>query len=357
MILLLSLFISVPTWAVDRDCALSDGYIWDHLGKVTDNCDYECGWAQCGYICIHAEAGKECYCGEERIDIYNGQYYCCVDHSPDNRTQCSVLTNGYGYCPQGRVSNKGRDTCNNHCYNDYQTSAVAGRWSQYRCGTDWGRCMWVSRFMCRGYSVCLDSRDVRECDEDLKCVQGYRPSKGVLVSDLTGSHYYCDYEQLHNDGQYDTITREDETDLNILSRKVHINYTSITECTNNAESGLMCGEECVANRNWCRENALSSCGKYNFTTTNKQLCANTRFWAGKTCNRFYTSGRKAAEGRRCTGAMQHCVYPWYTSSIYAYEVQEVLGGYKTPKFLFSYFIFFSSDRSSGSHSLRVCVHP
>ena len=39
---------------------------------------------------------------------------------------------------------------------------------------------------------------------------------------------------------------------------------------------------------------------------------------------FGESGEKAAVGRRCTGAVQHCIFPWYTSSIYSYEVREDL---------------------------------
>ena len=150
-------------------------------------------------------------------------------------------------------------------------------------------------------------------------------SKSTLVSDLIGGHHhYCDYNVYHNNGQYDTITREDETDLNILSRKVQINYTSITEC-NTAGSkfnlpGLMCGELCVEHRQWCQEGMGGFCGKYNFSMTNKQLCANTTFWSGKTCDSFFKGGEKAALGRRCTGATQHCSYPWYTSNIYSYEV-------------------------------------
>ena len=287
----------------------------DHRGNVTDNCDQECGWMQCGDVCIHALAGDLCFCGEERLKLYGGNDYCCVDHSPDNRAQCSVDSDGDGHCPQGRVVSMGL-SCNNHCFNDYESSAVVGGSSRYRCGD---QCMLVG-LMCRGYPFCSDYGDVSACDEDLKCGSH---SKSVLVSDLSGGHYYCDYDFYHNNGQYDTITRIDETDLNILSRKVQINYTSITECNTTAaefnQPGLTCGDQCRKYKDWCVEGAGYSCGKYNFRTNNKKLCANTPFWAGKTCDFFYSSGRKAAMGRRCTGAAQHCSYPWYTSSIYYYE--------------------------------------
>ena len=219
--------------AAGRDCDLSDGYIRDHRDNVTDNCDQECGWMQCGDVCINAGAGDLCYCGEERLRLMNGYYYCCVDHSPDNRTHCSVDRYGNGFCPQGIVVSNG-DTCNNHCFNDYEMSAVVGFRSHYHCGEH--QCV-QAQLMCQGYPMCLNSRDVSECDGNLSC--GLNP-KGVLVSDLSSGHYYCDYGNSHNDGEYQTITREDETDLNIISRKGQINYTSITEC-NNATEGLMCG--------------------------------------------------------------------------------------------------------------------
>ena len=116
-----SLLFFVPTWAAGRDCDSSDGYIRDNRDNVTDNCDQECGWQQCGDICIRLIFGKLCYCGGIRLESYLIGYYCCVDHSPDNRTQCSVDTNGYGRCPHGRVVSKS-DTCNNHCFNDYKKS-------------------------------------------------------------------------------------------------------------------------------------------------------------------------------------------------------------------------------------------
>ncbi len=92
-IIYLSFLFSVPTWSAAKDCESSDGYIRDHQDNVTDNCDQECGWAQCGDVCIHATAGALCYCGEERLTLYSGNDYCCVDHSPDNRRQCSVDRN------------------------------------------------------------------------------------------------------------------------------------------------------------------------------------------------------------------------------------------------------------------------
>ena len=296
-IFFLSLMIFIPTWAAGRDCDSSDGYIRNNLDNVTDNCDYECGWMQCGDVCIHSFRGYLCFCGEikkgrtDRMDLFRGTHYCCVDQSPaENRTQCSVDSYGHGYCPQGRIVSQD-DTCNGHCFNDYETSAVIGWRPRFRCGDH--HCV-VAKYMCLGYPLCPDSRDVSKCDEDLKCRlgPGTNYNRSVLVSDLSGGHYYCSYEITINDGEYDTITRKDETDLDIISSKVLLDYTTLTECNCNTagsnlkKPGLMCGEQCVENKIWCREQHTISCG--NFSTDNKQLCANTTFWAGKSCDKVHT---------------------------------------------------------------------
>ena len=314
------LLVYLTTWTVGiRDCQTSDGYLRDHQDNATDNCDYKCGWMKCGDVCINAKEGKWCECGLTQLELYNGEFYCCLNPALDNSTQCSVLNDGTGFCLGGIIKSK-TDTCNNHCYNDYETSAALGQQSGYHCGDHWCVRTW---FMCQGNPLCPDSRDVNECDGDLRCIQypGYRYKKGVLVSDLSSAHHYCDYEGYHNDGQYHTITREDESDLDILSIKVDINYSSITRChTDSGNPGLMCGELCLLYMTWCREDRVNLCG--NFSTNNNKLCSNTTFWAGQTCDIFFSSGKKATSGVRCTGSTQQCTYPWYksTSAIYNYKV-------------------------------------
>ncbi len=92
-IIYLSLLFFDPTWSAARDCDGSDGDIRDHRDNVTDICDQECGWMQCGDVCINAIAGDVCFCGKKRLILYSGRYYCCVDHSSGNKTQCSVDRN------------------------------------------------------------------------------------------------------------------------------------------------------------------------------------------------------------------------------------------------------------------------
>ena len=74
---------------------------------------------------------------------------------------------------------------------------------------------------------------------------------------------------------------------------------------------------------WCREDKSASCDGNGgtFATNNQGLCSNTTFWnANKTCEVFYNGGLKAALGKRCSGGAQQCIYPWYLSSNYFYEV-------------------------------------
>ena len=73
-----------------------------------------------------------------------------------------------------------------------------------------------------------------------------------MESGLSDQHFYCNYEQVRNNGEYDTITRVDETDLDIRRQKVRIDYTSLTQCQDDGVwPGLMCGEICWGNYGWC----------------------------------------------------------------------------------------------------------
>ena len=66
-----------------------------------------------------------------------------------------------------------------------------------------------------------------------------------------------------------------------------------------------------------------------FLTNDNELCRDSLFWLNKTCDRFYDSGDKAALGKRCSGGAQHCIYPWYLSSNYYYEVCDQLIIYRS----------------------------
>ena len=243
-----------------KNCSASDGYIKVPRDNVTDVCDYECGYRQCADRCINT---LQCFCSENPTRLVKYQY-CCPDNLPENSTKCTMERNG-AVCKYATILNT-KSSCkftnsisvfeSTHCFNDYKSSEDVGRRSYYQC--DNGQCVGASR-MCRGYPICEDSSDLKECDQHLRCSldPDLSHNKTSIVSDLTPGHYLCDYSQLRNDGKYDTITREDETDLDILTKKLEIDlskYSSIKECNNtdvNTGTGYLCGEKCLLVQNWC----------------------------------------------------------------------------------------------------------
>ena len=311
-----------------KDCSASDGYIKDHRDNVTDLCDYECGYAQCADVCINEIKGGQCGCSKP-VNL-NIDQYCCPDTLPENSTKCITVPGG-AFCKYGTVLDKassckftksGLESTQNHCYNDYKSSEVVGPKSYYQC--DNGQCVRASK-MCRGYPLCDDSSDVKECDQNLQCslYTDLSHNKTSLVSDLTLGHYLCDYSTQHNDGKYDTITRQDEGELDILSKKVEIDYSSIIECKQNTSNpniglpGYLCGETCLLPRDWCNDKIDKICGDFN--ANNDQLCSNTTFWDEKSCEVFGDSGLKSSVGKRCSGSLQQCIYPWYLTNNFFYE--------------------------------------
>ena len=309
------------------------------VSDIVDNCDYDEAYSACGDVCVFQTRG--CYCGiqsgGEEIHT-SGPNYCCVDTYP---TGCFILSSNYwGSCPEGRVLSK-TETCNGFCFNDFNASKVLGPDSRLNCGD---QCV-PSKNICQGYSLCKEYTDVGSCNSELKCVVNLGFSvKSNLVTDLTDNHYFCDYQNNHNDGEFSTITREDETNLDILTKKANIDYGSISECTilTYTEPGLMCGKLCFGLLDWCTENFIESCSNGTsgvaFSTNNPELCANTTFWRDKVCEVFYVDGSKYALGERCSGGIQHCTFPWYLSSNEYYEVKHA---YKNVNLLcvIHYFIY------------------
>ena len=340
-----------------KDCSASNGYIKGH--RETDVCDYECGYSQCGDICINLY-GKftgrgQCYCSKGEKTYLDPDEYCCPDNLPENSTKCTMQGNDAN-CTYGTILKK-KSSCkfttsisvfeSTHCFNDYKSSEVVGPQSYYQC--DNGQC--VEAFeMCRGYPICEDSSDLKECDQHLRCSldPDLSHNKTSLVSDLTPGHYLCDYSQLRNDGKYDTITREDETDLDILTKK-DIDYNSIKECKDNSTGiGYLCGENCLDVQEWCTD-IVTSCGS--FTANNVQLCSNTTFWAEKSCEIIWPDRPwlKFSVGRRCSGSAQQCIYPWYltNNNFYEYQVNNFLNISNKKKY------FKRLNRSTGALLVKI----
>ena len=124
-------------------------------------------------------------------------------------------SNGNGICKYGIALDK-TQTCNGHCFNDYSSSEQIGPDSQFQCGDN---CVPVWK-MCRGYSQCEDRSDVKACDDSLNyVVKRGEIDRRQMVSNLSDQHFYCNYETVRNNGEYDTITRVDEKALTSAIRK------------------------------------------------------------------------------------------------------------------------------------------
>ena len=301
---------------------------------IVDKCDYSKkneGYpeSQCGDTCTYFK--RWCKCGGVKLKTYYGTpNHCCVD---DSYGQCELDGNGDANCQYGRVLNK-NETCNNYCFNDYTASEIIGKYSHFHCG-DTNTCVPVYK-MCRGYSMCEDRSDVSACNETLTCVARRGAGVGVeqetnrtqMERGLSNNHFYCNYEDFINDGKYNTITREDETDLDIRRQKVRIDFnTSLIPCQYEGgdRPGFRCRDKCWPNYLWCVGDDSYSCNdtEGQFTTNNRALCGNTTVWTNKSCDTFYYDGSnkaKATLGLRCTGVAQHCYYPWYLSSNFYYLV-------------------------------------
>ena len=183
--------------------------------------------------------------------------------------------------------------------------------------------------MCRGYAWCDDKSDLRACNQQITCFSDYDNlfSVSTINSDLVDGHSFCIYSNEQNNGEYDYITREDEDNLDIVSTSaVSLNYTKLEHCNNlnsNGNPGVMCGTLCMENYLWCLPGVSNLCNetetKQLFTTQDPRLCRNNTFWSEVSCNLYYENGDIAAHGLRCSGALQHCIYPWYVTSNYFYK--------------------------------------
>ena len=291
------------------------------VGKK-DTCDYT-KQHKCGDLCI--DRRRYCGCGDQVFSM-KGFKHCCVP--PSTTAQCHLDGYDNGVCPRGTTLGNTQQ-CNGQCYNQYSqelnTSALSTR-SMYQC--DNGDCRTAST-ICRGYARCRDKSDLRACNSELTCVSingvGHVSKVSTINSDLVDGHSLCLYSKDRNEGQYDSITREDEDNLDIVSTsRVSLDYTKLEHCNDSqGNPGIMCGSRtgCAPNYFWCKFGASSQChaGDQVLTTDHPGLCRNSTFWRDVSCTLHFYDGEIVARGLRCTGAMQHCYYPWYVTSNNFYE--------------------------------------
>ena len=268
---------------------------------------------------------NSCNCGNTSL-VANDQ--CCVSKhdicTNDNST--TTMTS----CVNG-VSIKLEDKCNDDgvCYNSYQQSKHVGPDAHITChGTD--QCVpfhEVKHQICKGISLCSQGSYVDECSKSsLKCFEAQK--RGIPNSEVAPNHHFCEENGFSNNGMFDQIDREDETDIELLSINQKINHTKIAKCTvhktttcddntfmilsrrykvrkskifncsiDHEYPGLMCGEKCKSIEEWCTSENAGACNHGNdkdgkpilINTNSKQLCGNHTFWKNIPCEIEYTA--------------------------------------------------------------------
>ena len=191
-------------------CIISSGIDEDdNFGVSAEEipCNYtsqsKCGDAE---ICIHNSLN--CYCKDNEINILNSDLYCCVP-PPNNEPWCfseySFYNGWSSKCREaGEIISKTLP-CEGECYNDYKINynMTLGPHSMFQCENG-DKCVRVSA-MCRGYTLCSDKSDLKECDTNLKCTTNTWSSS--TPHSLGSGHHYCQYHETDNDGKY-TITSD-----------------------------------------------------------------------------------------------------------------------------------------------------
>ena len=231
----------------------------------------------CGDSCI--EQKQDCFCGETRLNILGQNEQCSVPISED--VQCSGFE-----CPQGKVLNLKEVGKNGKCYNDYEDSynKTLGPQAMFRCASG-DQCVRVSS-MCRGYSLCNDKSDLEQCNENLKCATNSWSNSTPHW--LASGHHYCQYHDTDNDGKFDDIGRNDETNFDV-NFAFGITLENIGECnsTKGLTAAFSCGKECIQNYEWCRNDRSFKCGnnKNSISSNNRKLCG-LPTWSEVSCDIF-----------------------------------------------------------------------
>ena len=319
-----------------RKTLLSFIFCCFQLIEVTLTSNTSCDFTkelQCGDVCTGVR--KLCYCGYDHFHVYVDEKHCCLS-SMSNDAQCYLDGDGHGHCSSGSPVPLNQ-TCNGKCYNDYnqRDTTKLGPVSNFRCNSG-DQCV-PAMDICQGYSLCEDKSDVTACNANLTCSRSLDNRRGfkkyALSAEIAPEHHYCRYHFTDNDGLYDSIGREDETNLNVFIKvkhlhyqhyqHLHINYSQLVDCSSeDGKVGILCGDTCVLNHHWCRHETVFSCGsgEDTFSTWDSSLCGNGTFWRNKSCFQHFSGGNEVATfGLRCFGSKQHCYNPWYLTQVDYYE--------------------------------------
>ena len=268
-----------------------------------------------------------CYCGNITLsgvtDLSDGEYHCCVSPPVHGEDQCKYVNNNGDdpresdvRCENGEVRRK-TEPCNQKCWNSYAKSKKLYEKATLYCQEE-AYCLPLDQ-MCSG--VCREEAEF--CGPDsLRCIgdgfeDGYwyiHYSIKSLETKLGKDHGYC--LKINNDQAYDTISRADEE--KILGTHEHaVNYTWLVKCNLsewNPSNGILCSGECMDIRQWCAGTNDVCNTTYGIVSLDSpELCSNATYWYKNnfSCDLF-KDGKVQGVGARCSGAYQHCTWPWYS---------------------------------------------
>ena len=296
--------------------AVRAGDLGDNLADIerTDTCRYTDWKVRCGDQCIRESA--DCQCGNETFRPWDTDQYCCL---PPGGSCTSDWRNAT--CNEGRTLSMSSRCENTNryltCHNTYQDSQVLGHQSHFRCPHT---CVSLDE-MCRGLDWCPE--EVEVCgDPELRCPAAYSISdttKRNIPTSAGSAHYYCSIAKHINNGQYDSIDRSDEKQLETEGSALDIDISSFKPCnvSYNNNPGVMCATswtDCLESGWWCNEASPGQCNTRSgqISTSDSRLCSNPEVWRNVSCNTYFSDGRVEYYGSRCTSNMA-CVYPWYTN--------------------------------------------
>ena len=307
--------------------------------NYSDSCYYIDTHYPCGDVCLNG-IWNICICGQVplrvKITDWNHLQYCCTPPS----VKCKKTLQG-AYCPEGEVNEAehfyiaypekfdvaGSIPCYGQCYNDYHTSEYLGIYSHYTCPD---KCVHWSG-MCRGVSYCEGDQEI--CGEDLRCPQFELGNftKHTMATDPPRAYCFgwqgvnigqddvAFADLVENDGGYDNLDRSDE-DIKIeTGSKPNINYTALELCidlgpaSNLYGHGVKCGDTCLGVEHWCMDYEENFCDYSHLTASDPILCSNKTFWQNISCdlsNYNDQNNPSVYKGKRCSGTMQHCYYPF-----------------------------------------------
>ena len=196
---------------------------------------------------------------------------------------------------------------NGHCNGTVKNGTDAGCDTGVCWNRDYFACRsgdeCVSKTFCQGGKPqCQDRSDLEFCNIHNKGVCDSESKYTIECPTTSSSEYQECYIPTSNYFQYNCITRSDITA--VTEEFVSIEPCNVTGTVLGDRRGLKCGDGCIRNNQWCRNDQTYSCkgNTSHFSSVNSILCGNYTFWSTlQDCNSYYHDGSIEYFGKRCSG--------------------------------------------------------